>query len=232
MRCPFCGAKVRADALDCPSCQTPLDTEDDTHVDGPPRRQLGVPWGLLIVLGIYFLSVLGISEYQKRTSPTYQAALHVREAMKVLGKDGGETAPTDELFGALDHLIKALGHLPEDLWCHDRVEQVARRLVERRVAIPRETQRTLDALANRYRQAREAKHFFAPIGPRDVWDFDAATRGPAKVLQWSLAGAGLIIALWLYAALGSRKRLEALAQERRQERRKDVARLGDFRRRG
>ena len=233
----------------CPSCSTPLDpTQPECQHCGEVvridpreliddvllsrrRRRFPVPWGLFILLGLYFGSIWLFLRYEYYNAPEYKAARHLSIALQLLGDDDGLTAEVPELLDALDHMLAALSVNPDDRFAHHRVEAVVRRLNERNVPLPDEKQKHLDALALRFRRLHELGTDLLAIGPRDMWDVDYVLEMPARIARFSIFGGLIIFVIWFYKSLQDRRYLDKLAAERMEERREEIAEAGAGRRR-
>lgn len=206
-----------------------------TRIARGPRAQkksrFPIPWGLFIVLGLYFGSVYAFTQYEFYNSPEYVAARHMRAADQLMGPNGGRTAKLPELEEALDHLLAALEKMPEDAWSHQQVEQVLIRLKERGYEVPKEKQRLLDMLARKYALADQAKRPVLIIGARDIWDFNSIAEMPDKIRRYSWFGGLLIFLIWLYIRWQDMKGADAFLDEKDDERRQELEELGAHRRR-
>lgn len=78
------------------------------------RRRFPIPWGLFILLGLYFGGVWGFLRYEYYNAPEFKSARHLRIAGQMLGEDNGMTAESANLLEALDHLLAALSAYPDD----------------------------------------------------------------------------------------------------------------------
>lgn len=226
-RCPHCGARVDPTLPDCPEChrevpEETLEAAAATPEERARRHRWPIPWGLFIMLGLYFAAVLGYTRYEYVNSPEYKASRHLRIADQLLGQDNGLTAEKEQLVEALDNLIIAMKYVPENVWAQKKVEVLARRLSERKVKLTREQQQLVDALGRKYRVAEDKKTSFMPIGVRDIWDIDALKEMPGRVLQRTFLGGFIIFIVWLYKTLQDRKHMLKLEMERQTGRRKDL----------
>src|SRR3990172_4889454 len=77
VRCPSCGAVLEPGAPDCPACCrfVPEDERPAKELGRVRRRlRLPIPWGLLIVLAVYFGSVWAYVHVEYCDSPRSPAA--------------------------------------------------------------------------------------------------------------------------------------------------------------
>ena len=187
------------------------------------RRRFPIPWGLFILLGLYFGGVWGFLRYEYYNAPEFKAARHLRIAGQMLGDDNGMTAESANLLEALDHLLAALSAYPDDPLAHQRIEAVVRRLQERNTKLPEEKQKQIDALALRYRRMNELGSELLIVGPRDLWDVDYVLEMPGRIARYSVFGGVIILLIWLYKSLQDRRYLERMAAERMEGRREEIA---------
>jgi hypothetical protein len=225
--CPTCGAELNPTEPNCPACGELVRADPDEMVadilERAGKRRFPIPWGLFLLLGLYFGAVWGFLQYQYYNAPQYQAARHMRIATQLLGSDDGATADVPALLEALDHMLAALNVNPDDSLTHERIQTVVRLLKERNTVLPDDKQKLLDALALRYRRMHETSTDIVWIGPRDIWDLDSILDMPAKILRYSVIGGVVILLLWLYKTWQDHKYLERLAAERMEERREEAA---------
>ena len=187
------------------------------------RRRFPIPWGLFILLGLYFGGVWGFLRYEYYNAPEFKSARHLRIAGQMLGDDNGMTAESANLLEALDHLLAALSAYPDDPLAHQRIEAVVRRLQERNTKLPEEKQKQIDALALRYRRMNELGSELLIVGPRDLWDVDYVLEMPGRIARYSVFGGVIILLIWLYKSLQDRRYLERMAAERMEGRREEIA---------
>lgn len=162
------------------------------------RLRLPIPWGLLIVLAVYFGSVWAYVRVEYCDSPQYAAARSLQRAELLLGRDDGLTAEISALFEALDHLLRATRAVPDDGGTLQRIEIAVRRLRERGVKLPRDTQAQIDGMSLRLRDAQASRKAVLLIGARDLWDVDGLLAAPQRIYRQSLLGAAFIVLLWIY----------------------------------
>ncbi len=187
------------------------------------RRRFPIPWGLFILLGLYFGGVWGFLRYEYYNAPEYKAARHLRIAGQMLGEDNGMTAEASDLLKALDHLLAALSAYPDDPLAHQRIEAVVRRLQERNTKLPGEKQKQIDALALRYRRMNERGSELLIVGPRDLWNVDYALEMPGRIARYSVFGGVIILLIWIYKSWQDRRYLERMVAERMEGRREEIA---------
>ncbi len=224
--CPSCGRMLDLVLPECAHCGTRI-----ARVAKKRKKSgLPIPWGLLIMLGLYFGGIFAFTQYEFYNSPQYIAARHMRAAEQLLGPNNGRTAKLPELTEALDHLLEALKQLPEDEWCHEQVEQVVIRLQERGHRMSSEKQRLLDSLSMRFKRAEESSKPMLWVGARDIWDFNSIADLPDKIIRYSWVGGLLIFVFWLYVRLQDRKRRDAFLDDKDEERREELEELGSHRR--
>jgi hypothetical protein len=190
-----------------------------------------VPWGLIVLLVLYFGGIWLFVRLEYHHSPRFQAARHLHDASLLLGSDDGRTAPLEDLKKALDHLLAALSVFTDDHWAHQRLEQVIRRLKERKVSLSREQQGSADALSQVYRRIQDGKAAILVVGVYDLWDVDAVLNAPQEIMNKSVYGGLLIVLLWMYRARQESKLLGRMALDRQDERRRDLDELNRHRKR-
>lgn len=248
-RCPECGEYLDESLPECAECGAAVKGDEvDFDVGGYGKKgqkihkkahhkldqqkpRMHVPWGLFIILALYFGGVWGYVRYEYYYSPKYIAAKHLRSADQLLGGGDGGRVSLDALKDALDHLIQALNAFPEDTWTQTRIEGVVRHLKERGEKLTKDQQHTVDSLALTYRRNQDAKTSFLPIGARDIWDVDSVLDMPNTMMRNSVVGGLFILAFWLYRTIQDRKHLHALALERDAYRSEEIDDLGVHRKR-
>lgn len=193
------------------------------------RRRIPIPWGLFILLGVYFGGIYFYLHYEYYNAPEYKAARHLSIALQMLGADDGLTAEVPELLETLDHLLAALTINPDDPYAHQRIETVVRRLNERNAKLPPDKQKQVDALALRYRRMNDLGSSLIVIGPRDMWDVDYVLEMPGRIARYSIVGGLFIFVIWFYKAWQDRQYLERIAAERMEQRREESAAAGEGR---
>lgn len=190
-----------------------------------------MPWGLIVLLVLYFGGIWLYVRLEYHHSPRFQAARHLRDASLLLGGDDGHTAPLEDLQKALDHLLAALSVYTDDPWAHQRLEQVIRRLKERKATLSREQQGSADALSQVYRRLQERRAAILLVGAYDLWDVDAVLNAPQEIMTKSVYGGLLIVLFWMYRARQERRLLGRMALDRQDERQRDLEELDQHRKR-
>jgi len=235
LRCPNCGANLDPTEPECPMCGELVRADPDEIMqdilERHGRKRFPVPWGLLILLGLYFGGVYAFLHFQYYESPEYQSAKHLRIAEQLLGEDEGETAKVPDLLQAFDHLTTAVNLQPENRWGHQRIELVVRLLRERNTKLPTDKQRLLDALSLRYAHFAQGRDTALLVEVHQIWDLDEISAMPAKVARWSVVGGAFILLAWLYKTWQDRRYLSRLSTERMEGRREELADLGQHRQR-
>lgn len=226
---------------DCPEChnEVPEEVLDAAEAylarQGPEARakkaKWPIPWGLFIALGVYWALVSFYTRYEYINSPEYKASRYLRIAAQKLGEDDGKTVPKEDLLEAADNLLLAIKFVPQNTWAQQRVEVVARRLEERKMKIPPDLQKQLDALGFKYRAAMDAKKGVLPIGAYDIWDIEGAKQVPGQLAQRGILGGLVILLFWLYKTMQDRKAVGAIELSRDAERAKELRAMGRPRRR-
>ena len=236
--CPHCGAHVNPTLPDCPECHREVPEsarEAAARPQDPVQRgkkiKWPVPWGLFIMLGVYFGLVSLLTHWEYVRSPEYLASRSLRTAAQLLGSDDGRTVEKDKLLDALAALLEAIRQVPDNPYPYQQVEVVARRLEERKVKVPQEMKRELDVLGGRYRAIQDSRKSFMPIGARDIWDIDELSTVPGRIAKRSAVGGLIIFVIWLYRALQERKHAIEMELVRQAERRKDLRNLAGPKRR-
>lgn len=196
----------------------------------PLRQRVPFPWGLLVLLVLYAIFVSGWLTYRYWTSPEYQAAVAYDEAWSLLGKDGGRSAPPEELQRAFELLIKAGYLMPQVKTIHQDMESLRFRYAEREMELPRHLEFGAEEASRRWLEIDEANQPILVVGARDRgWDYETLKVGPTRVLLWSvlLGFVFVLIALyvwWVGVVTAWEKR-----EEHVQEVEADVEDLGRFR---
>lgn len=192
-----------------------------------------MPWGLFIVLGVYALAVLGYVWTTYWNSPEYNAALGYARALMILGVDDGRKCSEAQLNTAFEATLEAARLMPDERQLVDHLEALRQRFEERKFKLKPELVKKVEMMsANTMRIEQERKAWLV-VGSRDRgWAPDQLLRGPERALLWSIPGGVLIIAFWAYTrfsgqALRAKEHEADLKQSER-----EVAELGDFRRRG
>lgn len=227
-RCPNCGARLDPTLPDCPEChheapEENLDEAAKTPEERARRTKWPIPWGLIAMLGIYFALVSFYTRHQYVNSPEYKASRHLRIAAQILGNDDGRTVEKEKLVEALDSLIQAIAVMPSNTWAQQRIEVVARRLEERKVPIPPDQRKIVDALGLQYRRIQDGRNpDLIVINARDIWDVDSLQSLPGQIAQRTVIGGLIIFVFWLYKTLQDRKHVLEMELVRQTERRKDL----------
>jgi hypothetical protein len=230
---------------DCPECGAHVPESDDHHDKdieftktdpGGPRKaqrksRFHVPWGLFILLGGYAAVSYTYIHFKDLDSPQYRAAMHLRSASQILGKDSGSSATNDQLLEAYNHLIESLILFPDDRWAHDQLEKVEWTLAVRGRKPPPELKRRADMLASAYQNIQAGRTSVLPVGPRDIWDIDAVVDAPGRLVRYFTFGGLVIILLWSYKEFQDYQFHRKHEDEKHLDRREDLRDLDSHRRR-
>jgi hypothetical protein len=175
-------------------------------VPGTQRvKKRGVPWGLLVVLGLYAVLVTGYVWATWWNSPGYQAAKRYHAALALLGVDDGRTCSEHDLERALEQVLEAARLLPEEHRLAEHVERLRWRYEERHLKLPLDLARHAEAVSASARQVERAREGWLPISSRERgWAVDQLLAGPRQVGLWALPGAVLILIGWAYLRFGER----------------------------
>ncbi len=195
------------------------------------RMPFPVPWGLLIVLGLYATVVTLYIGLQYWRSPEYQAAVHYREAYPVLQQRPGVPDKREELLAAYEHLLEAARLLPAATALHQELEKLNWRL-DRTGGVPRELQLRAGAVAELWRRIQEQHDPYLVIGAAERgWAPDQLVAGPARAFGWAVAGALLILAVWAYRMFGVRREREERREAHVQQTEREIEEIARQRRR-
>lgn len=198
----------------------------DPNIRIPHSRRLPVPWGLLVALGLYALSVLGYVWATWWRSPDYIAAEHYTAAREILGPKQGRGVGREGLLSAYTHLLEAARLKPEVKSFHEQLESLNWRFDERGWAVPQELRNRAEAVALTWMNIQKANAPILVIGVRDRgWAPDQLLEGPRRIAMWSPVGGLLIIALWASLKFNART---ARAQQKEADLQQVESELAEF----
>lgn len=242
-RCAQCGHLLDPLLPDCRHCGAPVPDPEEPSAAAdpfqdvgpqkpPPRRKPRLfPIGLLVTLAVYGLLAREYIRREYYQSPQFQAAVRLRQAQELLGRDDGRTARREDLLEALRLSVDAAGILPDNAWAHRRAEIIAARMSERRVDVPDAIRRKMDMLGAKWRRMQDDRTWELPVTARDLWDVDAVIRAPRTAVNVAIGVGFVIVLVWASMVYQDRLRRRAAEDQKRTELKEDLRDLNLHRRR-
>lgn len=243
--CAECNGALDPYLPDCPHCGAHAEQDPDTHHDrelvvhrGRDRKlevgrkwKIHVPWGLFIVLGLYGAGAYAYVEYTNQTSPETRAGKHLLVAERILGKDNGETAKSDQLQVAYAEIVAALTLTPDDAWGHQELEKVGWELGRRGLRPPAELVRRANFLAASWQNEQASKRSQLPESPVERFGLDTFEDEATRLKRYLGLGSVIIIALWAYKEFQDYKFIHKRDDEHELLHREELRELGSHRKR-
>ncbi len=177
------------------------------------RLPFPIPWGLVVLLGIYAGAVVFYIDATYWSTPGYQAAEHVEAGAILLGGDEGKSLDQKKMEEAYSHYLEAARLMPELRWIHEKLQRLRYKMDERGMKLSKELVMRSEALAVLLQRAEQADAPMLLISARDRgWTSEAVLSGPKTVALWSIPG-GILISIFVIFRTWTEHRLRTEGKE-------------------